>query len=88
MEETRLAVQFPITDSTDFDSLIRIEDALTFAFLGGASAIVEGHDISQGKFSVLLSAKAPLDSVVDRIKVALDEIGALKDATIAHLPTL
>jgi hypothetical protein len=79
-----LAVQFPITDSTDFDSLIRIEDALTLAFLGGASAIVEGHDISQGTFNILLSAKAPLDSVIDRIKAALDEMGAPKDANIVH----
>ncbi len=84
MSENQVAVQFVINDSTDFDSLIHIEDVLTLAFLGDASAIVDGHDIGQGKFNVLLFAKGPVSYVVDRIKVALGEIGVLKDATIAH----
>src|SRR3977135_3028848 len=87
MGESQLAVQFPITDSTDFDSLIHIEDELTLAFVGDKSAIVDGHDIGQGKFNVFVIPKAPLDSVVDRIKAVLEEIGVLDDATIAHRAT-
>ena len=86
--ENQLAVQFLITDLTDFDSLIHIEDTLTLAFLEDKAAVVDGHDIGQGKFHVFLFAKAPLSTVVDRVKVALDELGVLNDATIAHRLTM
>jgi hypothetical protein len=88
MEENRIAVQLSVTDSTNFDSFIQIEDALTLAFLGGASATVEGHDIGRGKFNIFLVAKGPLDSVVYRIKAVLDELGVLKHATIACRPPM
>ena len=88
MGENQLAVQFLITDSTDFDSLIHIEDVLTLAFVRDKSAIVDGHDIGQGRFNVFLFAKAPVSSVVDRVKAALDEVGVLNDATIAHRLTM
>ena len=87
MNENQVAVQFVIDDSTDFDSMIHIEDMLKVVFLADASAVVDGHDIGQGRFNIFLLTKASLDSVVDRIKVALDDLGVLKDATIAHRPT-
>ena len=84
MVAERLVVQLPVSESTDFDSLIDIENALTIAFLDDRAAAVEGHQLGQGRFNLFIAPAAAPGPVVDRLKAALAHDGMPKGTVIAR----
>ena len=83
MAAPRLVVQLPVSESTDFDSLIDIENALTLSFLKDRAATVDGHQLGLGKFNIFIVPRAAPEPVVDRVKSALAQDGMLDRALIA-----
>jgi hypothetical protein len=77
-----LIVQLPISESTDFDSLIRIEDSLSQAFEQNRSATVDSHDIGHGRFNIFISLKDTWEPVFERVKAVLQTRGVLASALI------
>lgn len=84
MSDERLVVQLTLSESTDFDELLDIENQLTLAFLRDRAALVDGHAMAGKAFSIFVVPRAAPDSVVDRIKAALAESGLLEEALIAR----
>jgi hypothetical protein len=82
----QLAIQLPLAESTDFDSLIGIEEGLADVLRGQGGVEVEGHDIGQGKFSIYVACEAPPASVIGRIRAYLEFRGLLDQAIIATRP--
>ena len=83
MAAERLVVQLPVSESTDFDSLIDLENALTLSFLKDRAATVDGHQLGQRKFNIFISPREASGPVVERVKAALAEGGVLEEALIA-----
>ena len=84
MAAERLVVQLPVSESTDFDSLIDFENALTLSFLKDKAAAVDGHEIGQGWFNVFIVPRAAPESIVERVKALLAQMGMLDNALIAR----
>jgi hypothetical protein len=84
MAAERLVVQLPVSESTDFDSLIDLENALTLSFLKDKAAAVDGHEIGQGWFNVFIVPRAAPEPIVDRVKALLAQMGVLDNARIAR----
>jgi hypothetical protein len=82
MEGDQLIVQLSVSESTDFDSLIRIEDSLSQAFEQNRCATVDRHDIGQGRFNIFISPKDAWESVIVRVKAVLQTRGVLSSALI------
>jgi len=55
--EYQLVLQFPITDTTDFDELIDLEGRLIL-ILGGTH-IVDGHDFGSGEMNIFIHTNTP-----------------------------
>ena len=84
MSDERLAVQLSLSESTDFDELLDIENRLTLAFLKDRAATVDGHALAGKAFSIFVVPRADPDGVLERIKTALAESGVLDEALIAR----
>jgi hypothetical protein len=82
----RIAIQLPLAESTDFDSLIGIEEGLADLLKGQGGVEVEGHDIGQGKFSIYVVCETPPAPVIGRIRAYLEFRGLLDQAIVATLP--
>jgi len=82
MSRNQLIVQLPCPESADFDSLIRIEDTLIQAFSQNDYAVVDGHDIGNGKFNIFIYPKGPWEPVIERAYAFLKLRGVLNEALI------
>ena len=82
----RIAIELALSESTDFDSLIGIEEGLADVLKGEGGVEVDGHDIGQGKFSIYVRSEAPPAPVIGRIRAYLEFRGLLDQATIAERP--
>ena len=83
MAAARLVVQLPVSESTDFDSLLDVENALALSLLKDRAAAVDGHQLGQGKFSIFIVPGAAPGTIVDRVRTALAQDGMLDGALIA-----
>ena len=80
----RLVIQLPIGADTDFDWLLHVEETLTRAFGLDDQADVDGHDMGEGRFNILVRASGPFDAVMARIRTLLQGLGALESARVAR----
>lgn len=83
MGRNQLIVQFAFHEGADFDALIHIEDALIQAFEQNRCAVVDGHDLGEGKFNIFLIPRDSWAPVIDRVKAFLKLKGVLSEAVIA-----
>jgi hypothetical protein len=81
--DERIVVQLPLSESTDFDELIEIENTLTLSFLKDRAAAVHGHALGDGSFNIFVVPRAASGAVIARIKASLAESGLLDEALIA-----
>jgi hypothetical protein len=65
----KLVVQLPIDSNTDFDSLLRVEETLSRVFGLEDHAQVDGHEISEARFNILIRVPA---AVVASFRPATD----------------
>jgi len=68
----RLIVQLPVSETTDFDSLVDLEDGLIQLFVGNPGVEVNGHEIGQGRFNIFISSSEPWAPIVGRIRAFLE----------------
>jgi hypothetical protein len=78
-----LIIQFRCSGAvSEFDWLIRIEDALIQGFSQNNKAIVDGHDFGSGTMNIFLFPKRGWESAIEIVKVYLKFHGALDRALI------
>jgi hypothetical protein len=78
----QLLVQVPVSESTDFDSLIAIENGLGEILAKQGGVRVHGHDFGQGKFNIRIVSEEPWQSIVGAIRAFL-EFRGVADGVIA-----
>jgi hypothetical protein len=79
----KIIVQFALSDNTDFDGLIEIEDALTLALLQDRDAKVDGHDLGEGRFNIYIHLQGDWEPTLGRVTEALKGQNRLEDAVVA-----
>ncbi len=82
MSKNQLIVQLPLSDSTNFDSLIHVEETLIQAFSQNNLAEVDGHDFGEGKFNIFIFPKGAWGPVIERVQAFLKLRGVLGSALI------
>ncbi|AEV25421.1 MULTISPECIES: hypothetical protein [Azospira] len=82
MSRNQLIVQLPVTESSDFDSLIQVEETLIQAFSQNRFAEVDGHDIGEGKFNIFIFPTGSWGPVIERVQAFLKLRGVLDKALI------
>jgi hypothetical protein len=82
----RLVVQLPVSESTDFDFLIGVEDGIVQLFEKDRSALVDGHDIGQGRFNIFITPSGSWAPALGRIRAFLEFRGDLENAVVARRP--
>ena len=83
MSRDQLVVQLPVTEATDFDMLLFVEETLFRGFPRNDIAEVERHDFSDGRFNLFILPKGPRAPVIERILAALKLRGVDGTALIA-----
>jgi hypothetical protein len=79
----KIIVQFVLGDDTDFDELLNIEAALGLALLQDRSAVVDGHDIGEGRFNIYIHPQGGWEPALGHVIEALKSLDCLDDATVA-----
>jgi hypothetical protein len=79
----KLVVQLPIDGETDFDALLHVEETLSRTFGLEGHAQVDGHEIGEDRFSILIRAPHPSEPALARIKQLLEDLGVLPTALVA-----
>ena len=82
MSKNQLIVQLPVSDSTNFDSLIHVEETLIQAFSQNNLAKVDGHDFGEGKFNIFIFPNGSWGPVIERVQAFLKLRGVLGSALI------
>lgn len=82
MSRNQLIVQLQISEGTDFDALIHVEETLIQAFEQNKCAVVDGHDIGQDRFNIFLIPVSSWAPVIERVKAFLKLRGVLREALI------
>ncbi len=83
---TQVVVQLPLSESTDFDSLIGIENGLTELLLRHRGVRVDSHDIGHDRFNIFISSEEPWSAILGGIRAYLEFHGILGAAVIAARP--
>jgi hypothetical protein len=81
----KIIVQFALSDDTDFDDLIHIEDALILELLPDRSAEVDGHDIGEGRFNIYIHLQRGWQPALGHVIEALKRLNRLEDSVVAKL---
>ena len=84
--ESQLVVQLPISESTNFDSLIEIENGLIDVLKKHPGVSVVGHDIGEGRFNVFIRSDEPWPSILGQIRAFLEFRDVLEAAVVAARP--
>lgn len=83
MSRDQVIVQLPVSETTSFDALLKIEETLIQAFeQRNPFAEVDGHDIGQGRFNIFINPTGAWAPVLERVHAALKLRGALSTATV------
>lgn len=80
----QLVVQLAVSESTDFDSLINVENGIIQMFEQDHGALVDGHDIGQGRFNIFIRPSASWASVLGRVRAFLEFRGFADHAVVAR----
>lgn len=86
MAREQLVVQLPVTESTDFNMLLYVEETLFRSFPRNDIAEVERHEFSDGRFNLFIFPRGPRAPVIERILAALKLRGVDGTALIAVRP--
>jgi hypothetical protein len=81
----KIIVQFALSDDTDFDDLIHIEDTLILELVADRSAGVDGHDIGEGRFNIYIHLQGGWEPALGRVLEALKGLNRLGDSAVAKL---
>ena len=79
----KIIVQLKIDESTDFDSLIHVEDSLIQSFVDDPQVDVDGHDIGQYKFNIHIHLGDNWDAAIEKVTETLDGLGLLLRVVVA-----
>ena len=79
----KLIIQFALNEHTDFDRLIRIEDALSVEFLGDRTVEIDGHGIGNGHFNIFIHLMQGWEPALARVTETLAEAGMPDQAVVA-----
>ena len=82
----QIVVQLPLSESTDFDTLISVENGLIELFKDNRGVDVNGHDIGQGRFNVFIRSDEPWPPILGRIRAFLEFREVLEKAVVATRP--
>ena len=82
MSRNQLIVQLPFFNPEDWDALVHVEEALVQAFSQNDCAVVDGHDVGQGKFNIFINPKGAWAPVMERVYAYLKLRGVLHKAVI------
>jgi hypothetical protein len=82
LSRNQLIIQLPVGASTNFDSLMHVEETLIQAFSQNGLANVDGHDFGQGKFNIFIYPKGAWRPVLERVFAFLKLRGVLSDALV------
>ncbi len=82
----QLVVQLPLSEATDFDSLIGIENGLIELFRKKHGAHVDGHDIGPGRFNIFIVPNESWAPALGRIRAFLEFRGMFEGVLIARRP--
>ena len=74
----QLVLQFPITESFDFDALIELETKLTFEL--GSEHGIDGHDFGSGEVNVFINTNNPDDAFKKTIVLLSDQFSSILKA--------
>lgn len=83
MARDQLVVQLPVSETTDFNMLLYVEETLFRSFPRNDIAEVERHEFSDGRFNLFIVPKGPRAPVIERILAALKLRGVDHAALIA-----
>lgn len=83
MPADQLIVQLPLSESTDFDRLLHVEETLMNAFARGDVAQVDGHEMGDHGFNIFISPKGDWAAAVAKVEEMLRLRGVLPQARIA-----
>jgi hypothetical protein len=72
-----------MSEDTDFDQLIHIEETLIKALLKGRLASVDSHDMGEDRFNIFIHLADNWEPVLSRVTEVLGGLGVLADAVIA-----
>ena len=86
MPREQIVVQLPVTESTDFNMLLYVEETLFRSFPRNDLAEVERHEFSDGRFNLFIIPRGPRAPVIERILAALKLRGVDSTALIAARP--
>lgn len=82
MPRNQLIVQLPMADMADFDAAMHIEETLVQAFSQNDFAVVDGHDVGQGRINIFIHPKGAWAPVLERVHAFLKLRGALSTALV------
>ena len=82
-ERKCLYVQFEIRKGVQPEDFYAIEDTLFQAFEQNNFAVVDGHDVGQGRFNIFIFPKGAWGPVVERVLAFLKLKGWLDRAVVA-----
>jgi len=86
MQRNQLIVQLPLSEGTDFDRLLHVEETLMNAFTRGDIALVEGHEMGNHGFNIFISPRGDWAPAIAKVEEMLRLRGVLEHARIAKLP--
>jgi hypothetical protein len=78
-----LVVQFPCSSAEDFELLLAIEETLIQAFSQNNYAVVDGHDVGEGRFNIFIHPSGAWQPVIERVHAFLKLKSMLTRALIA-----
>ena len=80
----QLILQLPAAGISDYDNLIRLEDAITEKL--GDLGSVDGHDAGSGEMNIFVLTDEPA-AAFDRIKALAERLGLLANLVAAYRKT-
>jgi hypothetical protein len=84
MSRNQLIIQLPLSEGTDFDRLLHVEETLMNAFSRGEVAQVDGHDMGPSGFNILITVTGDWDGAMAKVDECLARRGVLAQARIAR----
>lgn len=79
----KVIVQLTVSEETDFDGLIHVEDALIQAFLKDRVAEVDGHDIGSDRFNIYIHLSNDWEPTLARVIETLGQLDVLAKVVVA-----
>jgi hypothetical protein len=82
MSRNQLIVQLPFLKPEEWDALVQVEETLIQAFSQNDFAVVDGHDVGEGRFNIFILPKGSWGPVLERVYAFLKLRGVLHRAIV------